>query len=77
MKSNLSPRPARQNRRECFRPSGPVAMMIDNETRGKGFGAKTELFERALVELLGERYPKLRARWQVLREEAEGKAVAA
>lgn len=69
--------PKQYRRIESFRPCGPVAAMIDNETRGRGFGAKTALYERALVELLGAKYPKLKARWLVLHEEANGKAVAA
>lgn len=69
---------ARMRRRiECFEPSGPVAAMIDNATRGKGYGAKSKLYEQAIVEFLGAKYPKLRERWQVLHEEANGKAVSA
>jgi len=42
-----------------FEPSGPISAMIHNELRGKGRGAKTKLMERALMALLGKKYPKL------------------
>ncbi len=36
--------------------------MIFNELRGKGRGAKTRLMEKALLNLLGAKYPKLAER---------------
>ncbi len=59
-----------------FEPSGPVAAMIENETRHGTYGAQTRLMEEALMALLGAKYPKCRARWEALREE-QGKPVAA
>ena len=67
----------RTRRIHSFEPCGPVAAMIANETRGKGRGAKSALYEVAVVALDGRKYPKSLARWQVLNEEANGKVVAA
>lgn len=53
-----------------FEPSGPVAAMLQNETRGKRRGTRTKLVERAIVELLRNKYPKLAERFDVLAEEA-------
>jgi hypothetical protein len=45
--------------------------MIDHALRGKSRGAKKPLFEKAIVALLGPKYPKLADRWQVLLEEGK------
>lgn len=55
---------------QTFEPCGPVSLMIQNELRGKSRGAKTKLMERALVNLLGAKYPKLAERFEILNEEA-------
>jgi hypothetical protein len=47
-----------------FEASGPIGSMIHIETRGKGRGAKTRLFEQALAELLRDKYPKLYAKFR-------------
>ena len=54
---------------EVFEPCGPIRAMIENELRGKSRGAKVRLFEDALAQYLGPRYPKLQERFQILCEE--------
>lgn len=62
---------ANGKRREIisFEPCGPVRAMLANELRRSARGAQTALMERAVVSLLGDKYPKLRERFQVLQEE--------
>lgn len=60
---------AKKRRIEGFEPCGPIAAIIDNETRGKGHGAKTRMFEQAILLAYGPKYPKLSARYKILREE--------
>ncbi|MEI8288641.1 MAG: hypothetical protein WCH99_04160 [Verrucomicrobiota bacterium] len=52
-----------------FEPCGPVSSMIENELRGKKRGAQTILLEKAVVNLLRSKYPKLAARYDVLQQE--------
>lgn len=61
---------------ETFEPCGPIAAMIDNETRNKPRGAKVTLFENALAQLLGSKYPKQLQRFQTLRDAQEGEVAA-
>lgn len=61
--------PKQQRRIEAFEPSGPIASMIDNETRKKPRGGKTRLFENAVAEFLRHKYPKLYRRFLVLKDE--------
>ena len=62
---------------KTWEPCGPVSAMLACELRGKGRGAQTRLLDEAVARLLGPKYPKLFDRFQVLRDEANGKAVAA
>ena len=62
---------------ETFEPCGPIAAMIDNETRNKPRGAKVTLFEMALANFLGPKYPKQLQRFQALREAETENEVAA
>ena len=61
-------KPAR--RIETFEPCGPIAQMIDNETKNKARGAKTRLLQEAIADKLGPKYPKLLERFRVLIEES-------
>jgi len=69
-------RPNGDNKRRIitFEPSGPVASMLDCELRSKPRGARTALLERAIVALLGAKYPKLRRRFDVLADESARRA---
>ncbi len=72
MRSMSNGRPKAKTRVVTFKPCGPVSAMLDNHTRGKGWGAMSRVLEAAIVEHLGPRYPKLRTRFNVLRDEANG-----
>lgn len=53
-----------------FEPSGPVASILEAALRGKSRGARTKLIESAIVEQHRKQFPKLAARYDVLREES-------
>lgn len=70
MEHTTDNKPKKVRRLEGFDPCGPVAAMIDIETRKKPRGSKTKLFENAIAEHLRRKYPKLYKRFQILRDEA-------
>ena len=71
MQRNGNGRPRVKRWVVSFEPCGPVASMIENETRGKGWGSQSRLMEAAIVKLLGRKYPKLRSRFEMLQQEAK------